>query len=338
MNPENYDSQQRIVELSAKNPTVNPNLEDLLNTPLPDYDQGVESMATKRREELDTQHGRYWERLVTMSDGHQHTELIGLSNLPDANELVVSIPAWWTRLDGGLNKLTSDHFHEQGRHTLTKGVTENRMAALSRGAHDLHASLDHNNQGLEYYFDASNILVHGDSNGAMQGTGILVYAEEHNRDVSDAFLVDPCIVHKIGRLDVQKFIDHPSYLPKEILTIARHIIKTVQHPELEISEFAKTIESNPKRLLGNVMLTQALFSGEFGLLLANLPAEQRVHFVLFNHSLANQKTRMLQILDTSPANTTSEIRPGTHTSIADPQVIKDKVNYLTSERQLSLIT
>lgn len=335
INQEQIDSFERDIELSAEKSFTSEHINNLTSTALPTYNEGIESTKTKRREDLDVMSGRYWQRSVTMSDGHRHTELIGLSNDAKADELVASIPAWWTRLDAGLNKITSDSFLAQGQHTLTKGVTENHFAPLSRGAHDFHTSLSDNKSGFEYYFDTNNILLHGDSNGAMQGTGIISYANRHNRVVESAYLVDPCMVHKLQLQDVKKYISHPSYFPKEVISVTRQVTRMLHNQDTNKTELAKTIETNPHRVLGNIMLAQALFSGEFGLLLAHLPTEQRVHYLLFNHSIANQKSSLLEILKSTDANATTEVRTGTHTSLANPQVLKEKIGYLLTKSELN---
>ena len=309
---------------------IPPDIQELIDIPLPEYSEGIEQIDTKRRKNLDSDAGKYWERRVLMSDGQRHSEILGLSNHPRANELVVSIPAWWTRLDGGINKVTSDALMRRAKHTLIKGVSENQPSKLSRGAHDLHTVLDHDTaDGLGYYFDPNEIYIHGDSNGAMQGTGIIVYAKEHERKIKDAYLVDPCIVHRVGCADIKKTLEHPSYVPKELLSLVHQIGRMASHPDIDLVECSKTFENSPARLLGNLMLTQALFSGEYGHLLAHLPSEQKEHFVLFNHSLANHKRHALRILGSIGAKATVTLRTGTHISIADPRIMEDKINYLT---------
>lgn len=308
-----------------------PEIQELIKTPLPEYSEGVEQISTKRRKDLDSDAGKYWERSVLMSDGQRHTEILGLSNSTKASELVVSIPAWWTRLDGGVNKVTSDAFLRRSKHTLIKGVSENKPSPLSRGAHDMHTVLDYDSKdGLNYYFDPNKIYVQGDSNGAMQGTGIIAYANKHKREVVDAFLVDPCFVRKFSHEDFKKALEHPSYAPKELISLARQIGRMASHPDIDLKECSKSLESNPARLLGNLMLTKALFSGEFGLLLAHLPKQQREHFVLFNHSLANQKQHALKILGAIGSSATVTLRTGTHISIADPRILENKLSYLTA--------
>ncbi len=335
--PEQFDSFERAVALGTKNSLSDQEVQELIDTPIPVYEEGVEEVATKRRDDLNTDAGTYWERTVTMSDGQRHSELVGISKNRHADALVASIPAWWTRLDGGLNKITSDAFHRRGMHTYIKGVAENRFASLSRGAHDMHVVLDTDGDGFGYHFDAASIYFHGDSNGAMQGTGVLVYAPQHDRKVIDAFLVDPCVARRVEGDDIKKFVTHPTYLPKEVRSIARHVMDMVRHPDMAIEECARTVESNPARILGNIMLTRALFSGEFGLLLAHLPPEQHVHYPLFEHSMANQKRRMIQILGAIDTKATHDVRPGTHTSIADPQILEEKVEYIVPGPELAVV-
>lgn len=312
---------------------LNPYLE-----PLPVYDVGIEHTKTRQRHDLSTPFGYFFERHVTMSDGEQHTEIIGLSKNPDAEKLVVSIPAWWTSPVKGFNKETADKFHRRGFHTLVKGVSENKAIPLSRSASDTHLSLDYDD-GFGHYFSTDSVLFHGDSNGAMQGTGFVAYAKHYKRVIEDAYLVDPGLVRKIGKRDIDKFIKHPSYLPKEIFSLAKQIVRMVCDPEEATLNYAGTIDPSVGYVVGNLLLSRALFSGEFGNLLAHVPANQKVHFLLFNHSMANQKQELLDTLEPARVNEdcriTTETRTGSHLSIANPRTIKDKVNYIDATSDLS---
>lgn len=327
---ENIDSPELYIRDSDNLTLADNPIQELIDTPLPEYNQYVDKIDTGRRSDLDTNYGKYWERQVVMSDGQKHTEILGLSTKTEADELAVSIPAWWTRLDGGLNKVTSDELLKSGKHTLIKGVSENQPSSLSRGAYDLHTVLSFdNNDGLGYYFDSQKIYVHGDSNGAMQGTGVIAYAPNFDREIIDAYLVDPCIPHKINCSDIKKALEHPTYVPKELLSLTRQIGRMMISSDLSLSEYSKSVENDPKRILGNLMLSKALFSGEFGSLLAHLPPEQNEHFVIFKHSLANQKQFFIKILESIGSKATVNIRTGTHASIADPRILADKISYLT---------
>lgn len=312
---------------------------------LPMYSVSIESSKTRHSHDLESPHGTYWERKVVMDDGSTHHEYIGISHRPDAEMLVVSIPAWWTSPRRGFNKETADKLMRSGYHVLIKGIAENALAPLSRGAYDMHVSLDHaHNDGFRHNFDTQTVMLHGDSNGAMQGTGVLDYAPQFGRTITRAYLVDPCLVHQPGMADIKKALLHPSYVPREVMCLARQAIRMLVDPEERAVNHLGTIDPSISYFLGNLLLTKALFSGEFGLLARNIPDGQSGHYLMFNHSLANHKKELIEILSQRSDDTiTYSIRTGTHMSIANPRTVRDKITYLDGEPesaspQLHLVT
>jgi len=319
--PELEAAMQESVEILAEQKT------------LPLYTANIESSKTLLAEGIISTYGTFWERKVVMDDGAVHHEYIGISNDPQADKLVVSVPAWWTSPRRGFNKETADKLMKAGYHVMIKGITENALAPLSRGAYDMHVSLNHkHNEGFRHNFSTRSVLLHGDSNGAMQGTGILDYAPQFGRIIERAYLVDPCLVHRPGISDIEKAFHHPTYLPKEIICIARQAIRMIADPEERAANHLGTIDPSIGYFIGNILLSKALFSGEFGMLARNLPEGQSAHFLVFNHSLANHKRELESILSAGKHETiTYETRTGTHMSIANPRTVKDKVVYLTRE-------
>lgn len=333
-NPELEHWQTKPTQLSEPMPlSSSGQVSDLRSIPLPDYDIGIETVTTTARPNDKTAHGDYWQRTIIMSDGQKHFELLGLSNHKEADNLTVSIPAWWTSPFQGFNKETADKLMAAGHHILIKGVPVNRLAPLSRGAHDMHLSIDQlASDGLSYYFNPDEIAVHGDSNGAMQGTGIMAYASRFNRKVNNGFLVDPCLVRKVDSSDIKKLIRHPDYGIKELVCLGRQILRVTARPQERIENYIKTIEPSTSYFIGNLLLAKALFSGEFGHLLAHLPPKQRAHYLLFNHSIANQKSDFIKMVSERPdsPSITWETRSGTHMSIVNPRTANDKIRYLTN--------
>lgn len=313
-----------------------PEITELVDTPLPEYDIGLaHPPKTVRRADLDTPYGNYYERTVTMDDGAIHSEIIGISLQPDADKVVVSVPAWWTSIQSGVNKGVSDQLHAHGFHTLIKGVPHNTFTSLSRGAHDLHVSLGYDD-GFGYFFDSDEILLQGDSNGAMQGTGAIAYAPAFGRKVIDAFLVDPCLVRPIGRKDIKKLIRHPLYVAEEMVCLGRHALTMALDPETDMREVIRTVEFDENFILGNLRLAYPLFKGEFGHLLAHVNPDQAVHYLHFDHSIANQKSDFTRIVNGRPGGqgkTTQRVVPGTHMSIADPRTTRTKLEYLIASSQ-----
>ena len=299
--------------------------------PLPTYETiQIQTQDIRERFDLSTEHGTYFEKKVLYSDGTKRTEYIGLAKKPTSDIPVYKKPAWFTAPDKGFNKLANDSMHKIGRHTITGGIATNKAHSLYRNAWDNHLSLDET--GLQFYqIDTSVIDCEGDSNGAMEATALMAYGQHFNRTVNKAYLVDPCLVHKIASYDVSKFFKHPDYIPREIFNLAKHVVYLLKE-EGDIIEYAKTLQPSKEFIIGNLLLSRALFWGEFGHVLAHIPENQTAHYRLYEYSIANQKKDFFSILRSDTKNlrrnVSAEVLPGTHISIASPDNLDKKVQYL----------
>jgi hypothetical protein len=311
----------------------------LEQTPLPDYiNIEVDTARTselKRYPDMDTRFGRYWGRHVVMSDGAEFPEFIGIARNPVEDGLLQhSVPAWFESPGQGVVKIENDKLHMQGYHTWTSGIPLNRALPLSRTAFNIHASLTEHAADFSHYFSTDEIKVHGKSNGAMTETGVMAYAEQFGRVITDGYLMDPALVRKLGIEDFKKFAKHPEYLLREGFCLGKQALRLALDPKESALEAARTIELSPEYLIGNLLLTKALFSGEFGHLLAHVPEEQRAHYRLLEHSISNQKRKFRLILrgsngDARPDITYDEIM-GTHISIINPRHTRDMIQYLAA--------
>src|SRR5690606_24257596 len=147
--------------------------------------------------------GKYYQRDVYFSDGTQRREYVGISNNPTSTIPIVKKPAWMTSNSQGFNKTTTDKFHANGRHSITEGIALNKAHSLYRNVWDVHLALKEAGEEFGDTLQTEIIEVEGDSNGAMEGTGIMAYSPEFKRIVQDAYLVDPCIVRKISVVDIK---------------------------------------------------------------------------------------------------------------------------------------
>jgi hypothetical protein len=319
--------QASIIKLRPHQDEVVFNLEQ---TPLPTF-HGLEietETEPKRRHDLETGNFKTYERTLTLTDGTRFKDLISLSDTADG-PLITGNPAWLTSLDGGINAFTNAKLNQINRNTHWKGIPENRANSLHRNAWDTHLALD--SAQLEYGIDTSTVDVQGDSNGAMTGTGVITYGPEFARKINDAFLVDPCMVQKIGREDIVKFLKHPEYPFKEVYCLGKQVVRIFKKGEVSLGDLAGTAEMSTEYVIGNILLARALFWGEFGHVAAHLPEDQQAQYYLFNHSLANQKRMLMRILrgslgDARP-DVTWETHTGTHLSIANPATVEAKVDY-----------
>lgn len=325
------------IELSNDQPYDTSTLDEvqrLEHENLPTFgDIQIVSKNIMPRPDLDTPWGYYFERKLQFNDGTKRVEYIGLALRPTSSNPVYKKPAWFTAPERGFNKLTSDSMHQIGRHTITGGIATNRAHSLYRNAWDNHLSLSDIPKDFTQ-IDTDIIDCEGDSNGAMEATGVMAYANHFNRSVRSAFLVDPCLVHKIASYDVSKFIKHPDYLPREIINLGKHALYLFKE-EGDTLEYLKTVQPSKEFLMGNLLLSRALFWGEFGHVLAHVPEQQSAHYRLYEYSIANQKKDFVSIVRSNNklhrSNISIEVLPGTHISIANPNNLREKTDYIASQ-------
>lgn len=304
----------------------------LEQTPLPEFpDIGVESTRIWRRSDLDSVFGFAWRRDILMSDGTHIPEYIHIAKKPISDVPVVSEPAWWTSPERGFNQKTSEKLNFVGRHNVIHGIPD-RAHSLYRNAHDVHVALDYADRDFSE-FGTDEIEAHGDSNGAMEGTGVLAYAPLFGRKVLDAYFIDPALVHTIDRSDVAKYREHPCYALKEILSLGKQALRLALDPKENALDYIATLDLSKEFMLRNIKLARALFWGEFGHLLAHVPEDQTAYYKLFKHSIPNQKQTFLKVLR-GPSGfrrqeVTTDVVPGVHLSIANPRTVNAKVNYLS---------
>lgn len=327
-------SSPESASVQALRPRLREDVFLLEQEPLPTFKVGIEKAPVIHRTDLDTEYTTFYQRKVTMSDGTRFSDLTGLSKNPAEPVAIASVPAWWTDPFGGFNLVTNKKLGELGRHTYTKGIANNRPHSLYRNSWDLHVALESAAETFDYEFDGAIFDAQGDSNGAMTITGAMAYAEAFGHVVRDAFPVDPCIVQKIGREEVTKFIKHPEYPIRELVCLGKQILRIARNPDESAREYVGTIEVSPEFIISNLLLVRGLFWGELGHLLAHVDNDQVGHYRLFEHSIGNQKRRFHQILrgslgDARPLVTTETIS-GTHLSIANPRTMEAKIDFFKS--------
>lgn len=300
--------------------------------PLPTFpDVGIEKTKTIRRPDLNTDDAQYYERTLLYSDGVKIPSLVGVARKPSSDIPIVTIPAWWTSIYKGFNKETADRFNAQGRHTYLHGIPTNHARSLYQNSWNVHLALDDVAGEFADVIETSVIDEEGDSNGAMTGTGVMAYGPDFGRRVRDAFLVDPCMVQKIGASEVLKFVRHPEYLAKEIYCLGKQAVRLVKDEEESALKYLGTVDFSRDYLIGNLLLARGLFWGELGHLAAHVPAEQQAQYYLFDHSIFNQKKALLEIIHGSLGNARPGIghenHTGTHLSIANPRTLRAKVDH-----------
>lgn len=304
-------------------------------------DVGIDYISPdKHREDLETEHGRYFQRDITFSDGTRRHELVGVPNSPTSTVGIVKKGAWFTRYDGGFNIKTTDKFHRLGRFTFTEGHALNRPHSLYRNAWDMHLAVRAAGDDYGDAVQTDIVDIEGDSDGAMEATGYEAYDPEFGTFTRDGFLVDPAMVHRIGKIDVKKFLRHPDYFFREVFCLGKQAVRLARDEEENIREYAGTVEFSKEFALSNLYLIRGLFWGEFGHVLAHVPPRQRGHYRLFEFSIANQKRELQSVLRGSSGlarqGVSSEVVTGTHLSIANPRTIRAKVAHLaTSEERLA---
>jgi hypothetical protein len=225
--------------------------------------------------------------------------LVGVAINPTSDVVIGSVPAWWTSLYKGFNKKTADKFNAGGNHVYIHGIPQNLAHSLYENSWNFNLAADNLEAEFGDTFSTKVMRLVGDSNGAMTSTGAIAYSPDFGRVVEDAFLVDPCMVHKIGKAEVVKLMRHPDYLAKEIISLGRQAVRLVKEEEEDALEYLGTVDLSIKFLIGNILLARGLFWGELGHLAAHMPQDQKAHYYLFDHSIFNQKKALLEIVHAS---------------------------------------
>ncbi len=296
---------------------------------LPSYDDVViKRWQPDSKRVNDGVRGTIYTDVVTMTDGHSYPVVMGLPRERQIDLPVVFTTAWFTSTHGH-NRHTLMRFMEQGIPAILIGSEgthrHNRLPrlrscantlgtiALSRSAHAMHAILDEvpASRGI----DTTQVMLLGESRGAMVGMGFLAYAARYRRGVTYADLTAPCFPKKLELSDLPDMTRQVIEEPRQALRYlgAFSVGRLLYYPS--------TFDLHPQALAHHVATAPALFSGEAGDMARLIPHHQRLHITTFLGDFASMPHVWDEIFADYPhfVHTSQE---GAHLSIVDDDTLQ----------------
>lgn len=199
---------------------------------------------------------------------------------------------------------------ELGYTTIIHSAELNKVIPLSKSAYNMHLSLADTS-----HFDTYNpkdVVLLGDSRGAMIGFGFAAYAKQFDVKIRGGQLVDPCVAHPIGLEDVKHIPEYAQHL-LEGYSLFRQVGRLTL---TQIIRYSKTLRPEVRFMLQQARIGQPIFSGEAGNLGRAIPKNQELDVLLFTKSTANHAANWREMFKNSSIRL--EERSGTHLSIANP--------------------
>lgn len=228
--------------------------------------------------------GTTWIEEWRMDDGTTFDVSINepLSHAGDV--VVVKDTAWGTQVRG-FNEDTARIFMSLGLKLVIKGPEKNAAIPLSHSAHNTHKVLDR----IETigFHEKGYALVDGYSRGAMIGFGTVAYAQDNDREIIFANLVDPCIPRPLTELGSDDLIEVAKHAPAELLTAGWQLGKLALNP-LKAWHYRRTPNISVAGAKEFINTGKAVFSGEAGSMAANMPDDARAVVVFYLNSCANE--------------------------------------------------
>ena len=192
---------------------------------------------------------------------------------------------------------------------------------LARTAHNMHQIL--NLRGGHPFYDPSQVVLAGESRGAMVAFGVEAFADEHGRQPIYADLSAPCFATPLKKEDLW---DYRGQLPAEIRSL-RNIAKGF--PMRRLRHYPDSLNLSPQALLYQIFTGPTLFSGQTGELADNIPLDRMMYINAFNGDIAGQGEQWQEKFADHPG-VKVDIHDGSHISLAEPATLERFLGRLSS--------
>jgi hypothetical protein len=234
---------------------------------------------------------------AVMKDGTAYAVLRAVPHEPITDIVIGLTPAWWTSTRGH-NRHTIEHFMRLGvpgiaigiegsyrgapQETVLQEINGLRQHSLLRSSHHMHRILDaieSKHETLSVH--TQDMILLGESRGAMIGKGILGLASEYDRNIPYADLTAPCFPEKFSITKTPNLVKQIAYEPLEFIKMFGSIsLRSLIH-------YPASIDLHPRAIANNIAIGPALFSGDAGLLAGSIPLEQNMHITTFHDDFAS---------------------------------------------------
>lgn len=272
----------------------------------------------------------YSDGIVT-TDGFAYGVIAGVPNEPITDLTIGLTTAWWTSTQGH-NRRTVEHFMRLGIPTVLVGAESSfrpdkkhkpsevdpaeHKISLTRSAHNTHLAFDAvSENGLQRSIDTQDMILLGESRGAMVGKGILWLADNHDRNVVYADLTAPCFPEKFELHTIKDLLKQAYGERAAIATLASTLTlgRLVHYPA--------TLDLHPQAVCANLSTFWPLFNGESGRLGHNVPPLQNLHVTTFNDDLVSMPDIWREIYANHPNVRIKQI-DGAHLTIVHPKTME----------------
>jgi hypothetical protein len=154
--------------------------------------------------------------------------------------------------------------------------------SMLRTAHHIHKILNTvQSESDKLHIKTHDMILLGESRGAMVGKGVLALADLYDRNIPYADLTAPCFPQKF-------LISKTPDLMKQIIQEPLEFAKLVGSISLRnMVHYPASLDIHPKAILNNILAGPSLFSGETGELASLIPIEQNMHITTFHDDFAS---------------------------------------------------
>ncbi len=268
---------------------------------------------------------------VVMDDGFAYAVVAGIPRDAITGLSIGLTSAWWTS-SRGHNRRTVEHFMRLGIPTVFVGAEasyrpskgempesvdpDEHHVSLARSAHNTNAIFDSiANEGLNRSVDTQNMILLGESRGAMVGKGILWLAKQHDRNIVYGDLTAPCFPEKFELHTVKDLLKQIYGERAALATLASTLtMKRLIH-------YPATIDLHPDSVCANLATWWPLFSGDAGIMGRSVPKMQALHVTTFKDDLVSMPDVWREIYANHPLVRIKEI-DGAHLTIAHPKTME----------------
>ena len=268
---------------------------------------------------------------VVMKDSTTYAVLRAVAHEPITEVSIGLTPAWWTSTRGH-NRHTIEHFMRLGVSGIAIGIEGSyrnpdkvpftlhmqslQEHSLLRSAHHMHKILDtiqSNNDKL--HIETEDMILLGESRGAMVGKGVLALADLYKRNIPYADLTAPCFPQKFSISKTPDLLKQIAQEPWEFAKLVGSIsLRNMVH-------YPASLDAHPKAIMNNILAGPTLFSGESGELANLIPKEQNMHITTFHDDFASMP-HVWEDIYAEHQNVRIERIEGAHLTIAHSKTLE----------------
>ncbi len=275
---------------------------------------------------------------VSLPDGTAYREQRCMPDTQRYDRGVTITTPWCTRIPGFNTELQKQLASEgiasdmvgPPRPVINRNTLRNLPKAVQLESDSLVQQELFSRAAEDGMFRSDEALATGYSRGGMMIWGLIANEKTFNRNIRYFDANDPCLVRaaRIGDVDPRDPRTY-TYLPREAMAALRAIGK---HPVKDMLKLPQSIDVTPRGMLENIATGFALFKGQAGELLKQVPCDKVGVVRLYERSIFNHAEELYDALRDHPHITIYD-RRGYHMSGISPRVRMAAVNRLVTAQE-----